>query len=246
MPHAIKAVLLGAVLIVCFSWADGAVYQYLHANFNENTRPVPDLLKLPHRILRSLEDWGENVFIVFVLFAMWRLDPQRRGRVVCLIAGALLTSAVVEVVKRSTGRIRPDASHGATVFVGLSRSADSSGDAQSFPSGHTASAGSFGGALSAFYPPLKPAMILLTCGTGASRIWKERHFLSDCLVGGLLGWIVASSVAKSRRLQPLWNWCDSKLAPSNPIANYSLIRSENAVVSFRPRAIQSRRAQIRV
>src|SRR5215468_6004927 len=108
MRHAIKAVLFGAVLIVCFSWADGVLYHFLHANFNENTRPVPDLLKLPHRILRSLEDWGENVFIVFVLFAMWRLDPQRRGRVVCLIVGAALTSAVVEGVKRSTGRIRPD------------------------------------------------------------------------------------------------------------------------------------------
>src|SRR3954452_16765083 len=116
MIRSIKAVLFGAVLIVCFSWADGAVYQYLHANFNENTRPVPDLLKLPHRILRSLEDWGENVFIAAVIFAMWRLDPCRRGRVVCLIVGATLTCLAVEGVKRGAGRLRPDLSQGKLDF----------------------------------------------------------------------------------------------------------------------------------
>jgi undecaprenyl-diphosphatase len=246
MRHAIKAVLFGAVLIACVSWADSALYNFLHANFNENTRPVPDLLKLPHRILRSLEDWGENVFIVFVLFAMWRLDPNRRGRVVCLIVAAAATASVVEVVKRSTGRLRPDVSHGATVFQGPSRSADALGDAQSFPSGHTASAGAYSGALAAFYPPLRPAMVLLTCGTGASRIWKERHFLSDCLVGGVLGWCIAAYFAASRRWKLVWSWFDRKLAPAGALDDQTFPRQEVFTYSQRIRVLHRRRSQLRV
>jgi membrane-associated phospholipid phosphatase len=207
-----KLVLLSGLLAVCFLYADQSLYQFLHANFNENTRPIPDLLKLPHRVLRSMEDWGENVFIVAVLFAMWRLDVNRRGRVVCLIAGAALTAVAVEGLKRTTGRVRPEVAHGATVFDGPARILDGRGVAHSFPSGHTASAGAYGGALAAFYPPLRPAMIVLASGTGASRIWKERHFLSDCLVGGLLGWCIAGGIARSRRWKPVWDWCDAKLS----------------------------------
>jgi len=222
--------LFAAVLGVCFFWADGALYRFLHANFNETTRPVPELLKLPHRLLRSAEDWGENVFIVAVLFAMWRLDPRRRGRVVCLIAGAVLTSAAVEAVKRSTGRLRPDLANGATVFEGFKHSIDGGGEAHSFPSGHTASAAAYSGALAAIYPPLKPAMVLLACGTGASRIWKERHFLSDCLVGGLLGWTIAASLARSRRWQAVWSWFDSRLEPNRSLIRGGMLKRQRGRV----------------
>jgi membrane-associated phospholipid phosphatase len=244
MPRLTKAVLCCAFLVGCFCWLDAALYHYLHANFNENMRPVPDLLKLPHRLLRSLEDWGENVFIVAVLFAMWRLDVQRRGRVVCLIVGAMLTSLAVEGMKRSTGRIRPEKSQGATVVEGLSRSTDKLGDAHSFPSGHTASAGAYSGAIAAFYPPLRPAMIVLTCGTGASRIWKERHFLSDCLVGAILGWCIASSLARSPRWRPLWNWYDLKLAPVATDQRFA--RVGPAGDGTRPKAIQRRGTELGV
>jgi membrane-associated phospholipid phosphatase len=191
-------------------------------------------------LLRSGEDWGENVFIAAVLFAMWRLDVNRRGRVVCLIAAALITSAAVEVVKRSTGRLRPDLAQGATVFEGLKHSQDALGDAHSFPSGHTASAAAYGGALAASYPPLRPAMIVLACGTGASRVWKERHFVSDCLVGGLLGWLIAGWLARSRRWQAVWSWCDRRLAPRSGIR-----ASDRPAGRLRPRALLAVRARIR-
>jgi membrane-associated phospholipid phosphatase len=208
-------VFTSAGIALCLLYADQALYQFLHDNFNENTRPVPYWLKLPHRLLRSLEDWGENVFIAAVLFAMWKLDANRRGRVVCLIVGALLSALAVEAVKRTTGRMRPEVGGNALVFEGFKRTADSRGDGHSFPSGHTASAAAYSGALSAFYPPLRPAMIALCTGTGASRIWKERHFLSDCLVGGLIGWLMASHLAKSRHWRPIWEWLDWRLGPSN-------------------------------
>jgi undecaprenyl-diphosphatase len=210
-------VLAAALLAICFVWADRAVYDLLHANYNHLTRPIPRLLAMPTRLLRSAEDWGENFFIAVVLVAMWRLDPTRRSRVLCLVLAAFATTAGVELIKRSTGRDRPDVALGATVFHGASHSADFLGDSHSFPSGHTASAGSYSGSLAAFYPPLRPACIAMVAMCGASRMWKERHFLSDCLLGGLLGWWIATSLPRNRRLQPLWGWFDRRFSKPESI-----------------------------
>lgn len=141
-----------------------------------------------------MENWGEEVYIGFVLFAMWRLDPTRRGRVFCLILSALLVSAAAEGIKRMVGRARPEVAEGRLVLRGYVPG-DGRGDWHSFPSGHVASAASYSGSLAAFYPPLKPACILLAAGCAASRIWKERHFASDCWFAGALGFWAAGSLA---------------------------------------------------
>lgn len=190
--------LLGfAVLLVGCFWADEAVFRFVHSNWNYYTRPIPDHLKLATRMMRSMEDWGENIFISCVLFAMWQLDTKRRSRVVLLIAAALLSTIPVEGIKRIVGRERPDLSQGITHFRGPGFGSQG-GDFQSFPSGHTAAGASFSGSLSTFYPALKPVAVGLAVGCGASRIWKERHFLSDCFAGGVLGFAFAFYLPRFR------------------------------------------------
>jgi membrane-associated phospholipid phosphatase len=177
------------ILVGCFA-IDRPVYEWFHANWNINTRPIPDHLKLATRMMRSLEDWGENIFIACVLYAMWFLDRRHRSRVVLLIGTALLATLPVELVKRVVGRQRPDQTEGRTVLLGPTFW-NEGGDYQSFPSGHTASAAAYSGSLATFYPPLRPVAVGLAVGCGASRIWKERHFLSDCWAGGSLGFALA-------------------------------------------------------
>ncbi len=199
-------ILLGlalGVLAICFA-LDGVVYQLVHENWNYYTRPIPDHLKLATRVMRSLEDWGENVFITCVLYAMWVLDRKHRSRVVMLIATAILATLPVEFVKRLAGRERPDQCEGQTIFHGPSLW-NEGGDYQSFPSGHTASGAAFSGSLSTFYPPLRPVAVSLAVGCGASRIWKERHFLSDCWAGGFLGFTLAFYLPRVKRVR---QWCD--------------------------------------
>jgi membrane-associated phospholipid phosphatase len=191
------------VLIGCFL-ADQAVYDWVHANWNYFTRPIPDHLKLATRLMRSLEDWGENVFIACILYAMWVLDRRHRSRVVMLIATALLATLPVELVKRLVGRERPDQTAGRTVLYGPSYW-NEGGDFQSFPSGHTASGAAYSGSLSSFYPPVRPVAVGLALGCGASRIWKERHFLSDCWAGGILGFAIAFYLPRWR---PVRQWCN--------------------------------------
>lgn len=214
-------VILGALFFL-----DGPAYHFLHENYNVYTRPVPSYLKVPTRVLRSMEDWGENVYILCVLIAMWRMDRTRRSRVPCLLIAALLVTLGVEGVKRVTGRERPEVSQGALVLHGPSVWREG-GDVQSFPSGHTAAAASFSGSLATFYPPIRPVAIALAVGCGANRVWKERHFLSDCFVGGVFGFWFAATLPRRRWIQPFLGWFDAKFSdPPTPAArNIALTRA---------------------
>jgi membrane-associated phospholipid phosphatase len=199
------------VLGLCFS-LDQVVYQFFHDNWNYYTRPIPDQLKLATRVMRSLEDWGENIFIGCVLFAMWRMDFRRRSRVVLLVASALLATGPVELIKRLAGRERPDQCGGQTIFHGPALW-NEGGDYQSFPSGHTASGAAYSGSLSFFYPPLRPVAVGLAVGCGTSRIWKERHFLSDCWAGGFIGFVTAFYLPRVRRVKEWSDRFDARWAP---------------------------------
>ncbi len=60
-------------------------------------------------------------------------------------------------------------------------------DQFSFPSGHTITAFAVAIALGEFYPALFPALLFCATSIAASRILLGMHFLSDVLVGALLG-----------------------------------------------------------
>lgn len=200
--------------LVLFLALDETIYRLVHENYNYHTRPVPTHLKLVTRILRSMEDWGENVYVLAVLVAMWRLDPSRRSRVLCVVLSAILVSVAAEGVKRSTGRERPEVSAGRLVFHGPSKW-NEGGDYQSFPSGHTAAAASYSGSLATFYPPIRPVCVALMVGCASNRIWKERHFASDCWVSLFLGYWFAGVFASAAWTKPLRDAFDRRFSQSD-------------------------------
>ncbi len=60
-------------------------------------------------------------------------------------------------------------------------------DQFSFPSGHTITAFAVSIALAEFYPELLPALLFCALSIAISRILLGMHFLSDVIVGALLG-----------------------------------------------------------
>jgi undecaprenyl-diphosphatase len=60
-------------------------------------------------------------------------------------------------------------------------------DQFSFPSGHTITAFAVAITLSQFYPTFLPVLLFCALSIAASRILLGMHFLSDVLVGALLG-----------------------------------------------------------
>jgi undecaprenyl-diphosphatase len=60
-------------------------------------------------------------------------------------------------------------------------------DQFSFPSGHSITAFAVAVSMGAFYPELSPALYFCAASVAASRVVLGMHFLSDVLVGTLLG-----------------------------------------------------------
>jgi undecaprenyl-diphosphatase len=65
-------------------------------------------------------------------------------------------------------------------------------DRSSFPSGHATNAFALGTMLALAFPPLGPTAGLLAASIALSRVVLGRHFLSDVLVGALLGSLIGA------------------------------------------------------
>ena len=92
-------------------------------------------------------------------------------------AGALLFL----ILKKLTGRKRPNA------LVPHCWATLLPPDQFSFPSGHTITAFAFTVSVSSFYPHLLGVLVFCALSVAASRIVLGMHFLSDVVVGAVMG-----------------------------------------------------------
>ena len=70
-------------------------------------------------------------------------------------------------------------------------------DAFSFPSGHTSAAFAWATVANAHYgPKVGIPSYLVASAIGASRLVKDKHYLSDVLAGATLGYIVGRTVVR--------------------------------------------------
>ncbi len=101
------------------------------------------------------------------------------GAALVAVLGANL---VVEGLKRAVGRVRPDG--------------DRKRSNSSFPSGHAATAFALAWVLTRRWRRLGPAFFLLALLVSYSRLYLNRHFLSDVVAGAVIGLLVAWLVAR--------------------------------------------------
>jgi undecaprenyl-diphosphatase len=151
-----------------------------------------------HRLMRKVNQWPAPRWI-----RLWAMTATRAGDgwvwyltglLVLLFGGENRFTAVAAAgsaafvgfctfvsVKKMSGRKRPCAIQPHCWAHLLPP------DQFSFPSGHTITAFSVAVCLSAFYPSLTAPLLFCALSIAVSRILLGMHFLSDVLVGAILG-----------------------------------------------------------
>ncbi len=166
---------------------------------------------LPKRgdVWREIEAWqqyGQGGAVVMGCVLIWLLDPGRRRRLLDWGAAGGATWLVVFLTKILVGRPRPRLEDaygflwpwgtwdfgpptGAVHAWQVGRVIDSG--LWSMPSSHTAMAAVMSVFLARLYPALTGFCVVMSCVVGLARVAFGAHYLSDVLVGGALGWLMA-------------------------------------------------------
>ena len=108
-------------------------------------------------------------------------DAERWAAVLAGLLASGVGMSLYSILKKTTRRTRP------CLIEPHVWSHMPPPDQYSFPSGHTIAA--FANAISVglFYPTMLPALLLCAALVGTSRIMLGMHFLSDVVVGALIG-----------------------------------------------------------
>ena len=154
-------------------------------------------------LARWLSYWGDFAGFNFLVFATLaclafvRRSSFFRRLTLAAVLGTVLTGAVVNVIRVTTGRARPG-SNIAPGFYGPSFSARK----QSFPSAHTAT--SFGACvpLAVAFPPAGVPLLAVSGGIAWSRMQNNSHHPTDVLTSVMLALIFGVPLGLSvRRMQ---------------------------------------------
>jgi len=139
--------------------------------------------------MHALSSWARPVVVAAGLAVVLGVDVVAGGgwgTVRSAVAAVAATNLLVEAGKRATDRVRPDGEHKRSNA--------------SFPSSHAANAFALAWVLTARWRRLGWALFPLAAAVAYSRMYLNRHFLSDVVVGAAVG--MACAWAAARWLPP--------------------------------------------
>jgi membrane-associated phospholipid phosphatase len=152
--------------------------------------------------------WQQRLQLRPVTFSMaglghWATDWWRqRNRLTDIGARGLLAqvsiSVVVQLLKHIVGRPRPRFAHSDSFSLGPSLATGF----DSFPSGHAANAFGAAAVLAWFFPAVRIPLYLVAGLVALSRVLRGSHFLTDVLVGAVVGVVIGSMVVVGLKRWP--------------------------------------------
>ena len=183
---------------------------------------------IPREIMRFLnfsEVFAHGIGVATLLLTAAVLDPSLAGRLstsrlgrlpisrdfarmaATAFAGGILANVIKEAL---VDRVRPRAadlsaatSALATFGTSLAAQLTSHSDANSFPSGHAATAAGFAAALAWKYPRGRWLFAALAVAAAAQRVATSAHYPSDVLFGAAVGLAAAAILIGSTTPDPL-------------------------------------------
>lgn len=150
-----------------------------------------------HRSLEAIEPFGQPVAVVTVSLAVLLCAGPARGAAFRILATALSSGTLVDLLKISVARVRPRyfnfEGSVADTFHSFFPGAAGSSHIQSWPSGHTATAVGFCLALSTLFPRGRWLFRALAALVAMQRIESGAHYLSDTLFAAAVAcgvWVI--------------------------------------------------------
>ncbi len=185
------AVFVGAMIVVAVVWrfADAPVLAWAEAVQSD---AIEDAIRIVNRLGGGM---NPALLVGFFLFAgVAYREPRWIRHAVAMALAGLGAGILVQIVKATVGRTRPELWLGPFHHAGASST--------SFPSGHTVGAFALAGVLlfSARSRTLRVIAPLLAAAVGLARILAFRHWTSDVTASAILGlavaWIVTESFSR--------------------------------------------------
>ncbi len=136
-----------------------------------------------------------NAGLIVVGVTSWSYTGDSRLKDAALVSleSEIFSLASVFVVKEFVGRAPPDQGKGTTHFRLFS------GD-DSFPSGHAAVSFATAAVFAdRFDQPIPAIAYGLATAVALSRVYNDKHFLSDVAAGSVLGWIIGKTLSARHR-----------------------------------------------
>lgn len=140
---------------------------------------------------------------------LWAAGAVREDRTMRLVGtrafeAVVASGAVTGAIKMLAGRARPDASPGDAQRFAFARGVRDGGAYQSFPSGHTTAAFAFASAVDGEWERLDPnrprwvvpALYGLAALTGVSRVFQDKHWASDVVMGAAIGYVSGRAITR--------------------------------------------------
>ena len=166
--------MINIILFVAVTfWGDSAAY-----NLAERAQsPAADIF------FSTLSSTSGREAVISIPFAYSLLGGERaHTQSKPMVVGAVSTGLLVTGIKYITNRPRPD-----NDYTRMN---------SSFPSGHAAISFYYATYIGELHPRMKWPLYVWAVGVGLSRIYLKRHWLSDVVVGAVIGWGMAKLTLK--------------------------------------------------
>jgi membrane-associated phospholipid phosphatase len=140
------------------------------------------------RETRWIAQYGQALCTGVAAVLVLQLDANGKHAVIPLLVATFGVSGLAMVVKRLTGRVRPNREN-AGKFLGFTwKHANAR---ESFPSSHSANAVAMSAVLAMHYPAAAPTFWTLAIACACLRYVLDAHWPSDVLGGVALGYLAA-------------------------------------------------------
>lgn len=169
-----------AFALVSYFYIDRFLAFYFHEN----------VVGLHHLVWEYITEFGDAqypIIISIVMLLFYKFNKYIYYVGLLMLSSVLLSGVITNFLKFFFGRSRPKMLIDEGGIYTFKFFAKYEYSYISFPSGHTATAFSIGVALALLYPRYKFMFLFFAIIVGMSRVVLQKHFLSDVLIGGLIG-----------------------------------------------------------